>query len=56
MDAQSKAAHNTATMLLRPDRYTRVDADLTEPVPLDNYRAAESLIERGRYAGRKHKT
>ncbi len=56
MDAQAKAAHNTATMLLRPEHYLRIDPDLAAPVPLDDYKAAESLIERGFQAGRTHKT
>jgi len=52
--AQSQSAHGAATLLLPPDRYMRIDADLTDPIPLDNYAAAEHLIERGTQAGRTH--
>jgi len=52
--AQSQSAHGAATLLLPPDRYLRIDADLTDPIPLDSYAAAEHLIERGIQAGRTH--
>lgn len=55
-DAQSQSAHHAARLLLRlPDQYLRVDADLSDFIPLDNYQAALPLIERGRQAGRTHK-
>jgi len=54
--AQSQSAHGAATLLLPPDRYLRIDADLTDPIPLDSYAAAEQLIERGTQAGRTYLT
>lgn len=54
-DAQSQSAHYAAKLLLHPDHYVRVDADLSSPVPLDDYRVALPLIERGSHAGRMHK-
>jgi len=53
--AQSQSAHSTAQLLLRSERYLRVDADLTSSIPLDSYQAAYSLIERGTQAARRHK-
>ena len=55
MEAQSKGAHNTASMLLQDGNYTRLDADLSESIPLDNYEAAQALIERGKQSGRVNK-
>ncbi len=54
-DAQSRSAHYAAKLLLPQDRYVRVDADLSRAIPLDSYSAAETLIERGRHAGRLHR-
>jgi patatin-like phospholipase/acyl hydrolase len=53
--AQSQSAHLTASLLLKPDNYIRVDADLTDPVPLDDYPRANHLIARGTAAGTRHK-
>lgn len=50
--AQSQSAATIAAMLLGPERYTRVNADLPESIPLDNYQSAQVLIERGAQAGR----
>lgn len=47
-------AHGAATLLLPPARYLRIDADLTDPIPLDSYAVAEQLIERGTQAGRTY--
>lgn len=55
-DAQSQSAHWAAKLLLPPEQYIRIDADLSSSIPLDNYRAAQPLIERGAQAGRMHKT
>lgn len=52
MEAQSKGAHHTANMLLQEGNYMRIDADLNQPVPLDDYEAAQALIERGKQSGR----
>lgn len=54
-DAQSQSAHYAAKLLLPAEQYLRVDADLSSAIPLDDYRAAVSLIERGAHAGRLHK-
>ncbi len=54
-DAQSRFAHHAAKLLLQPDRYVRVDADLSRAFPLDSYSTAETLIERGRQVGRLHR-
>jgi patatin-like phospholipase/acyl hydrolase len=55
LEAQSKGAHNTACMLLKEEQYLRIDADLSTPIPLDDHKAALSLIERGAQAGRMNK-
>lgn len=52
LGSQSRAAHHEARLLLSSDRYVRVDVDLTEPIPLDDYEASLPLIERGYQAGR----
>lgn len=52
MEAQSKGAHNTACMLLQSENYIRIDANLDQPIPLDDHKAARALIERGKQAGR----
>lgn len=54
-DAQAQSAHYAAKLLLKPDRYLRIDADLSTPIPLDSYSAALPLIERGVHAGRMYK-
>ena len=53
MTAQSRAAEYTADLLLG-ERHRRIDAELSEPVPLDDYERAEHLIERGAQEGRRH--
>ncbi len=55
MDAQAKAAHFTAGMLLQKGHYLRVDADLNERIDLDRYGSAQPLIERGHQAGRVYR-
>jgi len=55
-DAQSQSAHWAAKLLLLHDQYVRIDADLSSPIPLGNYRAAQPLIEHGAQAGQMHKT
>lgn len=53
--AQSQSAERTVGLLLK-DRHVRIDAELSSSVPLDNYRKARHLIERGSQAGRNAKT
>lgn len=55
-DAQSQSAHWAAKLLLPTDQYVRIDADLSSSIPLDDYQAAQPLIERGAQAGRMNKT
>ena len=53
--AQSGSAHNVAALLLPDDRYLRIETDLDESIPLDQYDKAAVLIERGRNRARQER-
>ncbi len=52
--AQSQSAHFAALFLLDDTRYLRVDPDLSGSIPLDGYKQATQLLERGAQEGRTH--
>jgi uncharacterized protein len=53
--AQAEAVHNSVKLLIDDgSRYLRIDVDLTQRIPLDDFQAAESLVERGVQEGRTH--
>ena len=45
--AQARSAHEIARRLLRPGQYERVNIPLEHPYPLDDWKAARTLIEPG---------